>query len=267
VFVESTGLGRADPSLAAARIFRFTLFDRIGGLACAFVARPWNLATHVGPDTELAVPRRQVLCSAMGLDFNLLTCPRQVHGTRVALVDGAIAGAGREGRDTAVPGCDGLVTDLPGVPLMAMSADCCLLVAVEPQRRAVGLMHAGWRGIASWAGVRLIEAMVRHFAAEPSAMLAAISPAAQPCCYEISPDLAESLAANRNCGPRHVLRRGGRFFLDMQGALRQQLISAGIGPDRIDAAPECTICDGRFFSYRREGDQAGRNALVVGWRR
>ncbi len=246
--------------------FQFSSLATIPDLAHAFVAKPDNLAPHTGPETDKALPRRRQLCDALGLNFDRLTAPRQVHGVRVAGVDDTNAGAGRDGLDTAIADCDGLMTDLPGVPLIAFSADCCLLLVVEPAARAIGLTHAGWRGVAGGGARALVQAMQEAYGARPDRMIAAIAPAARPCCYEISADLAAQLAETPDCGPDVLARREDRWHLDMHVALRRQLIDAGMPPARIESSDACTICDRRFFSYRREGPQTGRNALLAGWR-
>lgn len=244
---------------------RFDLLRHVPGLAHAVVHKPWNLAPHTGPDADQALMRRRDLCTALGFSYNLLTCPEQVHGVKVARVDTRNAGAGREGRQTAVSGCDGLMTDLPNIPLIAFSADCCLLAIVEPKAHAIGLIHAGWRGVAANAAGVLVHEMCLAYDAQPGRMLAAIGPAAQICCYEISQDLAENLANSPHCGRDVLSCPDGKWRLDMHAALVKQLARAGVPVEQMERAAECTICDERFFSYRREGAETGRNAVVIGW--
>lgn len=246
---------------------QFASLRDIPGLSHAIVAKPLNLAPHTGPEQELAVPRRREVCAALGLDFNKLTCPQQVHGTNVAKIDASNAGAGREGRDSAITDCDGVMTDLPGVALVAFSADCCLLLVVDPEAHAIGLTHAGWRGVAGGGAQVLVERMKETYGARPERMVATIAPAARPCCYEISEELARQLMASSQCGPSVIVHRDDKWHLDMHAALRNQLCRCGVHPDRIESSRECTICDQRFFSYRREGAATGRNAVVAGWMR
>jgi hypothetical protein len=244
---------------------QFPSLAGVVGLAHAFITKPYNLAPHTGSEQEQAVPRRKEVCAALRLDFDRLTCPQQVHGVNVARVGPANAGAGRDGRDTAIADCDGLITDVPGVPLVAFSADCGLLLIVDPAAHALGLIHAGWRGVAGGAGRVLVEQMRQAYGAEPGRMLAAIAPAAQPCCYEISDDLADQLAACPQVGRDMLSCHGDRRHLDMHAALARQLEQSGLAGSRIELMSACTICDERFFSYRREGAATGRNALLAGW--
>jgi polyphenol oxidase len=246
----------------------FTQFDilrGVAGLTHAILAKPRDLAPHTGPDRDQAIDGRREVCSTLGLDFDLLTSPRQVHGVKVARIDTGSAGAGRQGRESALLGCDGLMTDLPGIPLIAFSADCCLLAIVDVRVHAVGLMHAGWRGVAGNGAAALVHEMCLAYGAVPGRMLAAIGPAAQVCCYEISDDLAENLANSPYCGRDVLVRRQNKWHLDMHAALVKQLARAGVPVEQIERSSDCTICDDAYFSYRREGPETGRNALLIGW--
>lgn len=246
----------------------FASFDNlrsVPGLAHAVIAKPHNLAPHTGPDRDQAIVHRREICSSLGFNFNLLTCPEQVHGVKVARVDTRNAGAGRDGRETAIPGCDGLMTDLPSIPLIAFSADCCLLAIVDAAAHAIGLIHAGWRGVAANGAAVLVHEMCLAYGAVPGRMLAVLAPAAQVCSYEISGDLADHLANLPYCGRDILLCRQGKWHLDMHAALVKQLAHAGVPVEQIERSADCTICDDRYFSYRREGAETGRNALLIGW--
>jgi YfiH family protein len=244
---------------------RFASLCGVPHFSHAVIAKSWNLGPDTGPHADQALAQRKQACTALGLDFHRLSRPQQVHGVKVARVEAGIAGAGRHGVQTPIAGCDGVMTDVPGVPLIAFSADCCLLLVIDPKVHAAGLTHAGWRGVAGGAADVLVERMQDAYGARPARMLAAIGPAAQPCCYEVSGDLARELADSPHCGPAVLSTRRGKWYLDMQAALVRQLGRCGLTVDRIERMQDCTICDERFYSYRREGAATGRNAILAGW--
>jgi hypothetical protein len=51
--------------------------------------------------------------------------------------------------------------------------------------------------------------------------------------------------------------------IDLRAIARERLLAAGVA--EVRDADHCTICDGRFFSHRREGAAAGRQGGVA-WR-
>lgn len=182
----------------------------------------------------------------------------QVHGTVVGRIhaDGARRGAGetadvRELADTeAQPDfrADGHASAAPGVAAMVLAADC--LPVVLGARGAVAALHAGWRGLA--AGV-LEEgvAALRDVGGEGE-IVAVLGPCAGACCYEVGEEVHAAF------GGAH---RDGRL-LDLRAIAAERLLAAGVGEVR-DGVGACTICDERFFSHRREGERAGRQAAVA----
>jgi len=252
-------------------LLTFENLSRCGGLVHAVTTAagpggsqiiPFNLADHAGANRQNAIAARRFLLKTLRLPFENLTLPQQVHGDRIAIVDHAHIGKGATGRSDCVPDADALVTTLPHVPLMVLSADCALIVAYDPQARVLGVAHAGWRSSLAAIAVKLIETMTVALRARPGRILAAISPAAGACCYQIGGDVIAALRrsiAAQNC----LTHRDGATFLDLQNLNRSQLLQAGIKADNIDVINVCTICDRRFFSYRRQGEHAGRFALIA----
>jgi YfiH family protein len=184
------------------------------------------------------------------LRVRALTYSRQVHG---ALVRGVFeSGPERPSEGLSVDGkplveADGQVTAIDGLALMALSADC-LPIALG-SRGAVAILHAGWRGLAAGVveqGVRALRAV----AAEGD-IVAVLGPGAGACCYEVGEEVHAVF------GERY---RAGRE-LDLKAIAAERLRAAGVSDVRDLAL--CTICDRRFFSHRREGPRAGRQAGVA----
>lgn len=170
----------------------------------------------------------------------------QVHGTFVRLVE-ELPEVADEGRPRVHS--DGQATALAGVGAMVLTADCLPVALGGPG--AVAMLHAGWRGLA--AGV--LEsgvAMMRELVGDEE-IVAVVGPGAGPCCYEVGPEVQAAL------GGAHL--EGAR--VDLRAIAHERLLAAGVAEVRDVAA--CTICDTRFFSHRREGARAGRQAAVA-WR-
>ncbi len=177
---------------------------------------------------------------------------RQVHSDRVLEARPGPCGEG-----------DALWTDRRGLALSVITADCVpvVLAAIggSPSRAAgpVAVIHAGWRGIE--AGV--VGRTVRELGVAPAQLGAWIGPAIGACCYEVSDEVAARVAGAS--GPGVVVAGPGeRPHLDLPGAVRRQLLAAGVGEPRI--VVRCTRCDAEsLWSYRREGRGAGRNLAFV----
>jgi YfiH family protein len=170
--------------LHASGLVKHGFSTRIGGLSPA----PYdtlNLGTTVGDSLELVVRNRQVYAEALGIDHKALVVPNQTHGANVVLVTAEDAGRGAVDHATAVPDTDALITDTPRLPLALHFADCAGVFLLDPEHKAIGMVHAGWKGTALKITAKAVEAMMKEFSTRPSKMLAAIGPAIGRCCCEL----------------------------------------------------------------------------------
>jgi copper oxidase (laccase) domain-containing protein len=83
--------------------------------------------------------------------------------------------------------------------------------------------------------------------------------------YEIGNDVFRIAQARLEDAEQFFPTAGGRRFFDLRAANVAQLTAAGVRPERISVAAECTISDLRFFSHRRDGAGTGRFALLAGF--
>ncbi len=235
-------------------------------LAHAITTVPWNMAPHRGPQRELAVERRRIVCERLGLPFERLTAPDQIHSHHVVAVQASDVGAGRDGRDSAVRFVDGLVCDLRATPLIQLSADCPLVIVFDPDRPAFGSVHASWRGTLAGIAGRLVERMAAAFDSRPDRLWAAVAPCAGRDRYAVGPEVLRVARTLLPDADRFFPRSADALCFDLKAANVDQLIRSGLSASRIEVADVCTISDRRFFSHRREGANTGRFALIAGIR-
>ncbi len=172
---------------------------------------------------------------------------RQVHSAIVqnaqSLVDRQEAG-------------DALVTNQAGQSIGVRTADCVPLLLLDRRTQAVAAVHAGWRGTAAQIARATVQQLRSGYGARPGDLFAAIGPCIRPCCYEVSPDVAEhfakwpeSVRRPPKCKPR----------VDLAAANRLQLLASGVPAGQVFDCALCTYClADRFFSFRREPDNPGR---------
>lgn len=215
-----------------------------------------NLAHH-RPHVpgRLAVARDRVAVLT-GTDAAAWTLMRQVHGAEVATVDEHVA-PGSEVRDVDV-----LVTLLLDRPLVVLSADCLPIIAAG--RRAIGVAHAGWRGVAADVPSALMSAMVA-LGERPEDVRVAIGPAIGSCCYAVGPEVIA--AVGTVAADAVATTSDGRPSVDLRRAVHGRLAELGVR-DVADAGGSvaggaaCTCCDERWFSHRRN-PACGRQAGIV----
>lgn len=214
---------------------------RVGGVSEGPYAS-LNLSRMSGDDVERVDENRRRLCAEVQADADALAMNRQIQST--------IVHRGQAGSRGLVTG-DGLWTDEPGLPLLALTADCLpiALVRTNGDRPAVAVLHAGWRGLLGGIAGLGAEALGGD-------LTACVGPAIGPCCYEVGPEVAEPFAAAFGAD---VVR--GRN-LDLPTAAERALRAAGVeSVERIDL---CTACNADlFFSHRRTGKPRGAQGVIA----
>ncbi len=235
------------------------------GLRHAFTTRHQGSFDAVSaPAGPFGSERRWPALVALGLEPGSVRYARQVHGDVCLDADatdvGGLVGTG-----------DALFTRRRARPLAIFTADCVPLIVVDPERPALGMAHAGWRGTVQGIAGRLVAALVERAGARADRLRAAIGPSIGPCCYEVDEPVVGPLRAAfpsawerwvRPAGPGRPDRRD-RWWLDLWAANADQLAAAGVPPGAILSPRLCTGCRrDLFFSYRKEG-LAGRLATLA----
>lgn len=215
--------------------------------------RSLNLGFAGGDDAGSVRENHRRLAEAAGFSLPALHVVSQVHGDAVLKVDEAPESEALKARGEA----DALWTSRAGAAVGIRTADCVPILIADPEGRRVAAVHSGWRGTDLRITARAVEALVRE-GARPERLVAAVGPAIQRCCYEVSEELA--LRFRARFGDEVVAHDGGRWRLDLARAVKQTLRQVGVPEDRIDVLPECTACDAeRFFSHRRDKGVTGRH--------
>jgi YfiH family protein len=214
---------------------------RLGGVSEGAYAS-LNLGRKSGDEVERVDENRRIACEAIGADVEKLALNHQVHSDRVVR-----ATPGARGEHA-----DGLWTDEPGLPILAMSADCLPIALLRTDGRApaVSVLHAGWRGLLDGIVASGVDALGRRDLA------AAIGPAIGPCCYEVGEEVA---APYRERFGEDVVQ--GRH-LDLWTSAERALHAAGV--EHVERFDRCTACEPEtFFSHRRDAGRTGRQGVIA----
>ena len=178
---------------------------------------------------------------------------RQVHGADVwTHGEGAAPGV------LVMDRFDGHVTARPGLLLSVGVADCVPVSVVDPERRAVALLHSGWRGTAAGIAGRGIRRLVEAFSADVAGLRLHCGPAICGRCYEVGPEVHAAIHPDREppSAPAPI---------DVRAAIVEHALSLGLRPGHVTVSAHCTRCGpSDFFSHR--GGSSARQMGVLGIR-
>lgn len=232
---------------------------RLGGVSRA----PYdtmNLSFTRGDRTEDVMENYRRIAAALGTSPERMVLTQQTHTVNVRKVTEQDAGKGilypRDYTDV-----DGLITNTPGLMLVAFGADCVPLYFLDPVHRAIGLSHSGWRGTVKRMGEVTLAAMKEEYGTNPADVIACIGPSICRDCYEVGAEVAEEFI--REFGPEQKMalmdeKENGKYQLDLWASNRQVLLDAGIREEHLQITDICTCCNpDLLFSHRRCGEKRG----------
>lgn len=224
-----------------------------------YTTRQWALGS------PLADPGQawDQVARAAGVESRHLARVRQVHGSAVLRAEAGTASS------LAQLKADIIVTGDPSVAIAIQTADCVPLLIADSRNGVVAAAHAGWRGLAARVPSVAVAALRREFESDPADLVAAAGPSISSERYEVGSDVRHRFVEAGFDGGQidRWFRDGNRpahWQFDGWAATRDQLIDAGMQPDRIHMARLCTAANpDHFCSYRRDGAPAGRMAAVI----
>lgn len=142
----------------------------------------------------------------------------QVHSATITLVDASHAGQ-------TIPGADGLITDTPNLTLTVRTADCLPVLFYDPPHQTIGIIHAGWKGVAGKIHLQAVRRLTASFSSQPPDLLVGLGPGICAACYH-----------------RHI---------DLVGNITHDLIQAGVNPANLYCLNHCTYEDKQLPSHQR----------------
>lgn len=207
-------------------------------------------ATKYGACEGAPYYRRDVFQS-MGIENMQMIQPVQVHKDRIAVIEKKGSGS------VQLPGTDGMITCIRGVLLTTVHADCLPVYFFDPKKRAIGLVHAGWRGTVAGIAPAAVTSMQQVYGSCPEDIQVYIGPGIGACCFETGGEVAEEFQRKWDFArelPRAFFhKKGEKYFIDLKAINRKQLMDKGIKEEAICTSRHCTCCEEELFcSYRRE---------------
>lgn len=219
-----------------------------------------NLRFNCSDSRENVLANYKIICDEIGVDYRNLVLSKQVHEDNVYVITGEASGNGIT-KEQKFTSCDAMITNEPGVPIAVFSADCVPVCFLDVKKSVIGVAHSGWKGTVARISQKVVEKMKSEFGSEPSDILVGIGPSIRECHFEVGEDVAEIF---KEAFGDSVISISSKPHIDMQKAIRLQLIAAGVLDTNITDSGICTYCNNDiFYSHRVAGDKRGLQAAIM----
>lgn len=186
-----------------------------------------------------------------------LTRNSQIHSSIVNKIDIENIGQRIDG--------DALITNVKEVPLLILTADCVPVVIIDSKNKAIGAVHAGWRGTYDRIVKKTIEEMIKNYNTNPEDLVCVIGPSIGPCCYEVSKDLVEKFNINlANHVGKFDIIKNNKYYLDLWKINELTLKDCKVKEENIINLQICTNCNHeKFYSYRKHNKTQKRIGTMI----
>ena len=144
---------------------------------------------------------------------------------------------------------------------MVLGADCNLIIIIDMKKRAIGVVHAGWKGTLNGILTKTLTSFKKNFNSSAEDIFVFFGPSIRDCCYKVDKELIDRFKERFN-KEDYYYRKDKDFFLDIVKLNLIHLKDFGIQKDNILDVGQCTNCSKGFFSYRRK-DITGRQGAIA----
>ena len=209
--------------------------------------------------TKSFIKEREQVKDVLADEYNISTetiyLPIQKHTNRIQVIESP--------SEPVI--ADAVITSRKKILIGVLVADCVPILLYDPQKEAVGAVHAGWRGTAAEILRITIAAMEQRYGSVPGDILTAIGPSIRQCGYEVDEEVKTAVQDATGEGD-YFSQKGDKYVLDLSAANRIQAITSGIQKENIWQSGDCTFCNpDRFYSYRySKGLVSGRQGGFIG---
>ena len=224
---------------------------RLGGVSQA----PYfsmNLGLSVNDEKENVIKNRELFFGNLGIELSQLVMSKQVHGNKVYVANTPII---------LGEGFDALITNEPGTFLAISVADCTPILIYDFKNNSIAAIHAGWNGTSAEIVKRTLQKMNENYGTKGFDCKAFIGACIGYENFEVGNEVAEQFDVDF----KRFDAQKQKYYIDLKGANKKQLLDFGLSLENIEVSPYCTFKNEElFFSHRRDKGVTGRMIAVIG---
>ena len=220
----------------------------------------FSLALHTGENESEIIENRAKLSKILKKDKELnFIVAIQTHSSHVEVIRSNTS-RGWNSLENAIEDCDALITNLKGIALTVLTADCVPILLYDREKEVIAVVHAGWRGTKEKIVVKTVVKMFEEFGCLAENIVVGIAPSIGACCYEVGYDVAKYFLNEKSA----CVAKNSKYMLDLPAINKNQLLGSGVKEENIEMSNVCTACEvTSFFSYRKEAGCSGRFMSII----
>lgn len=234
--------------------FHFNIFSQFNGLIHGISTRYYG---SMKDQRQINFTNINEFLKTLSVEPNRFILPEQVHGSNCAVLNEIPA-------ERVIKDTDGLVTADKNIFIGVLTADCLPILIYDSGKNIVGIAHGGYKGLSQHI-IKEIIGKFRALGSDVRDLWVGIGPGIGSCCYNVPGDRIEIFQKILPLDDTWYKRERDQFFMDLKKIALLLLKEEGVLPEHIEVSDICTSHQiYRFFSYRKDGNRAGRFVSIIG---
>lgn len=233
---------------------------RLGGVSSSPYSS-LNLGFTSGDNPQSVLANRNLVAESFGTPLQDLVTAQQSHKNIIHVVTEKDRGKGAADDTSSIQGADALITNIPNIVLMVRTADCVPLLIFDPIKRAIGTIHAGWKGTAKEIAKKTVLTLKRTYNCNVRDLIVGIGPSIGICCFEVQKEILSQFKGTIDKSAIRI--QDSKTYLDLPMINKLQLVEAGILAKHIEMSNLCTSCRNDIFFSARKEKITGRFATCI----
>lgn len=226
---------------------------RIGGVSKNYY-KSLNLGFENNDDLKCVEENYNIFCNVFDIDKSLLASTYQIHEDKIKKVEKKDLKGFTKFKDT-----DALITNVKGITLATLHADCLPVYMIDVKNQVIGLAHAGWKGTYKNIAGKLAKEFVKSYNSNLNNIVCAIGPGIGECCFEVGNEVLE-IFKSLDIPKDYIL--GNK--INLLKVNKNFLIKSGVKAQNIILSDVCTMCNKDIlFSHRASNGKRGNNAAFI----
>jgi polyphenol oxidase len=232
------------------------IFSRHGGIS----KYPWsslNQGGTVGDVRDNVIENRRRAFQFFDRKVESIFDVWQVHGTV------SICSSKPRGLDEPHQQADAIFTNNPDLTLFMRFADCVPIMIIDPIKKVVGIIHAGWKGTVTDIVSHAITEIIKVYDVNPGDLVAGIGPSIGPDHYLVGEEVIAAVEKTFGEYSKELLDySNGEMHFNLWLANEYLLKKNGL--KRVESARICTACHTEdWYSHRAENGSTGRFGAMI----
>lgn len=224
-----------------------------------------NMALKQTEDPAGVLRNRQDLAADLSISLEDMVFQQQTHSANSYEVKAEDGGAGVSDYASGIPDNDALYTFKPGILLHSLTADCVPVLFYDLETGLIGAVHSGWKGSVQQITSKCLSKITSdHPQVKLENLQFMIGPALSQAKFEVDEDVFQQFAELGYADPFiYYAEDSGKWHIDNQAVVRQEILLAGVKPDQIYVHDMCTFQDQAGFSYRQDKTHRRHSSFIM----